>query len=240
AQGTDYMVIYYATDSLVRRTEIDDILAAVDSSMSLYKPYSLINKINSGGRGVFFIDEHFERVVRRSLDIYRNSNGLFDVTVAPLVELWGFGVQQATHVPDSAAVELARDCVGMDDIRISDRSIEKKKDCTRLDFNGIAQGYTVDLLADMLEKSGVKSYVVELGGELRVQGPKPDGSAIRVGIDRPIKEAGASLIMNAVIEVNHGAITTAGSYRRFATDGDRVITHHIDPRTGYPFQSGIV
>lgn len=240
AQGTDYTVTYYAADSLISRPEIDSLLAEIDSSMSLYKPYSLISKINKGGKGTFYIDKHFGRVGRKSLEIYWQSNGLFDVTVAPLVQLWGFGVGKVDRLPDSTEVRRARACVGMDKIRLGDTVLEKRYSCTQLDFNGIAQGYSVDVLADFLAGRGINSYVVELGGELRVKGPKPDGTPVLIGIERPVKGGGMSPIMNTIIEVSEGAVTTAGNYRKFITDGEQLISHHINPETGYPFQTGTI
>lgn len=240
AQGTDYTITYYAQDNVIQKAAVEQLLAAIDSSMSLYKPYSLINSINNGGRGYFKIDAHFRRVMRRSKEIYRDSNGSFDITVAPLVALWGFGVAPVSTFPDSAAVAQALACVGMDHVRLRRRGLLKKKACVKLDMNGIAQGYTVDELAGLLERNGIIRYIVELGGELRVKGRKPDGTLWRIGIERPADRDGRDIVINDVIELTHGAITTAGGYRRFLQDGDRKITHHIDPKTGYPFNTAII
>ncbi len=240
AQGTAYAITYYAQDSLVSRGAVEQLLAAIDSSMSLYKPYSLINRINSGGKGLFEIDSHFRRVMRRSLAIHRDSQGAFDITVAPLVALWGFGVEPVDQLPDSAAVSRALACVGMDQVRLRKRGLRKRNACVKLDMNGIAQGYTVDELATLLESSGVSRYVVELGGEIRVKGPKPDGTPMSIGIERPADRDGTDILVSDVIELTDGAITTAGGYRRFLQDGERRITHHINPKTGYPFDSAMI
>ena len=239
AQGTTYTITYYAQDSLVSREEVEQVLAMIDSSMSLYKPYSLINKINNG-EGTFRVDPHFGKVVRKSFEIYRRSGGLFDVTVAPLVRLWGFGTERMNHLPDSAAVRRARACVGMDRIRLRGSLLKKMQPCVQLDLNGIAQGYSVDVLAGMLESKGIGHYLVELGGELRVCGPKPDGTPIRIGIERPPKDGTQYPVINEVLELRNGAVTTAGNYRKFVMDGERRISHHINPETGYPFHTGVI
>ncbi len=239
AQGTTYAITYYANEAMVQKSSIDSVLAVIDSSMSLYKPYSLINKINGADKSVRIEDRHFLRVLKRSFDLYRISDGLFDITVGPLVQLWGFGVEAQNQFPDSAAVNRIRDCVGMDKIKLRGRRLIKLP-CVKLDMNGIAQGYSVDVLADYLEGRGVTHYLVELGGELRVKGPKPDGSPFRVGIERPRQVEGEGTAINDVVEIQEGAITTAGSYRKFLQDGDRRISHHIDPKSGYPSATGVI
>ncbi|MFC3196217.1 FAD:protein FMN transferase [Parapedobacter deserti] len=240
AQGTTYTVTYYANDKLVHRAEIDSVLAVIDSSMSLYKPYSLINKINAGGRGKYPIDEHFFRVFTKSLAIHKDSKGIFDITIAPLTNLWGFGTTEIEFFPDSIQVDKALACVGMDKLRLKGRLLEKKEPCVQLDMNGVAQGYSVDVLADYLEGKGITHYVVELGGELRVKGPKPDGTPVRIGIERPTSGDSGPLAINDVVEITEGAITTAGSYRNYMRDGNRKVSHHISPTTGYPFNTEII
>jgi Membrane-associated lipoprotein involved in thiamine biosynthesis len=240
AQGTNYTITYYATDQVLLRGSVDSLLTVIDSSMSLYKPYSLINKINGGGQGVYEVDEHFRNVLRKSSRIHRRSRGSFDITIAPLVQLWGFGAEAIRRLPDSADVSLALKCVGMDKIRLKGHRLEKKADCVQLDMNGIAQGYSVDLLADLLDRKGVRHYVVELGGELRVKGGRPDGTPMRIGIERPTTGSRNGTTLKTVITIAEGAVTTAGNYRKFQQDGAETLSHHIDPKTGYPFQTGII
>ena len=240
AQGTTYSVTYYADNISVSEAHIDSILAVIDNSMSLYNPHSLINKINNADGEIRLTDRHFYRVLKRSFDIYRQSGGAFDITVAPLVQLWGFGVDTVDHLPDSTAVSRVLPCVGMDKIRLKGTRLIKQQPCVQLDMNGIAQGYSVDVLADHLESQGITSYLVELGGELRVKGPKPDGSPFRIGIERPVHASGSSTVIDDVMELCDGAVTTAGNYRKFLKEGDRRLSHHINPKTGYPFSSGVI
>lgn len=240
AQGTTYAVTYYAQDQLVSKVAVDSILSVIDSSMSLYKPYSLINKVNDSDSAVQVTDEHFYRVLQRSFELYKQSGGMFDITVAPLVQLWGFGVEAVDHLPDSAAVDRVLRCVGMDKIRLKGRKLIKEQPCVQLDMNGIAQGYSVDVLANHLEGRGITRYLVELGGELRVKGPKPDGTPFRIGIERPTQLDGPITVIDDVVEIAAGAITTAGNYRKFLQEGERRVSHHINPKTGYPFATEII
>lgn len=240
AQGTTYAITYFAPSQLVSKVATDSILSVIDSSMSLYKPYSLINKINDTGKAARITDKHFHRVLQRSFELYRQSGGLFDITVGPMVQLWGFGVGPVDHLPDSAAVDSVLRCVGMDKVRLKGRKLIKKQPCVQLDMNGIAQGYSVDVLADHLESRGITRYLVELGGELRVKGPKPDGTPFRIGIERPTRAEETTTVVDDVVEIAAGALTTAGSYRKFLQEGDRRVSHHINPKTGYPFNTEII
>ncbi len=239
AQGTTYQISYYADTPLIRRASIDSIVTVIDRSMSLYQAQSMISRFNDSTETRMVLDPHFKAVVQKSFEIYRCSGGIFDVTVAPLVDLWGFGPVPQQSLPDRRAVEEALACVGMDKLQLRGDTLVKAEQCVRVDLNGIAQGYTVDVIAGFLESQRVGHYVVELGGELRVRGPKPDGSPLRIGIERPVAHGGAGL-MQDVLAINEGSVTTAGNYRKFIEDDGKTLSHHIDPKTGYPFQSGII
>lgn len=240
AQGTTYSITYYAAYPIITESAVDSIISVIDSSMSLYKPYSAISRFNKGKDSSVVVDDHFRKVVEKSFEIYRHSNGVFDITVAPLVQLWGFGPQKIQRFPDGNEVLETLACVGMDKIQLDGAVLSRKDTCVQLDVNGIAQGYTVDVLADFMEQKGVLYYIVELGGELRVKGPKPDGSPMRIGIERPPHKGSSSVTIQDIMEISEGAITTAGSYRKFLNDGERTVSHHIDPATGYPFETAIV
>lgn len=239
AQGTDYSIKYFARDSLVTKQSIDSILMVIDSSMSLYKPYSLINRFNETKQGLD-IDPHFAAVMRKSFQVYKATIGKFDVTVAPLVQAWGFGPKPISSFPDSMAVNTILECVGMNNLRLKGNHLTKTKPCIKVDLNGIAQGYSVDVIADYLIKKGITSFVVEIGGELRVKGPKPDGSWMRIGIEGPAASPNAEPVIRHIIRINNGAITTAGNYRKYLQKGARKIAHLIDPKTGYPLDNSLI
>lgn len=239
AQGTDYAVKYFAVDSVVTKGAIDSILSVIDSSMSLYKPYSAICRFNAAGEGLF-IDPHFAKVMRRSFDIYKDTEGKFDATVEPLVEAWGFGAKRVSSFPDSASVKTLLDCVGMNNLSLKGNYLKKSKPCIKVDLNGIAQGYSVDVVAGYLLQKGIRCFVVEIGGELRMKGPKPDGTSLRIGIEGPAASAGAEPVIRHVVSINNGAITTAGNYRKYLQKGSKKIAHLIDPKTGYPLDNALI
>lgn len=239
AQGTTWHITYYSSDSTVLSSQIDSILDKIDSSLSLYKPYSLISRFNSHPSGIH-MDKHLSAVVRQSLDTYRETDGLFDITVQQLVEAWGFSAQQPDKYPDSAAIRSLMTCIGSDQLSVRDGYLFKAQPCIHIDLDGIAQGYSVDILADFLEQQHINHYVVELGGELRVKGRKPSGEHMRIGIEAPNENEFESPVMQKILYMDDGAVTTSGSYRAWREHGGKKFSHTIDPRTGYPVDNELI
>ncbi|MEJ7560486.1 MAG: FAD:protein FMN transferase [Pedobacter sp.] len=239
AQGTDYSIKYFAKDSVVTQKAVDSILLQIDSSMSLYKTYSLINKFNASSFGVK-LDPHFLKVIQKSIKISKATNGVFDITVKPLVQAWGFGSKPILVFPDSAVIKQILPCVGVENLTLSGSYLRKKIPCVQIDLNGIAQGYSVDVVAELLTKKGIKSFVVEIGGELRIKGLKPDGTYFRIGIEGPANTDKAEPVMKHVIQLQEGAITTSGNYRKFLQQGSKKFSHLIDAKSGYPLQNSMI
>ncbi|MBO3270495.1 FAD:protein FMN transferase [Hymenobacter defluvii] len=240
AQGTTYTLTYYAADSVVKQAEVTQQLEEIDASLSLYRAGSLINQFNAAPRGVR-ADQHLQRVVGKALEVYRATNGLFDATVEPLVQAWGFGHQPAAGAPTPAAIQALLRSVGSDKLTLRGDSLLKQVPTLHLDLNGIAQGYTVDVLAALLERHGIRDYVVELGGELRVRGHRqPGGELLRIGIERPDTSAFALPALQQVIGLTAGGVTTSGNYRKFRRVGGQQAAHLINPKTGYPFRNELI
>ncbi|WP_316801298.1 FAD:protein FMN transferase [Pedobacter frigidisoli] len=237
AQGTDYTITYYATDSVATKKGIDSLLDDIDQSMSLYKANSLISRFNSSTSQIN-TDHYLDAVLKRSFEINKDTKGIFDITVAPLVQAWGFGPQKVDQKPDSAEIKSILACVGMENLHVENGSLTKTKPCVQIDLNGIAQGYSVDLIAGYLEKKGIKTYIAELGGELRISGPKPDGIAMKIGIEGPDEHDEPAI--RHIAMVNSGAITTSGNYRKFHQSGKKKISHLINARTGYPLENEMI
>src|SRR5437868_6293597 len=128
AQGTTYSIIYYAADSVVTKEQADSIFISIDSSLSIYKPYSLISRFNEDTDGVQ-MDKHLEVVARKSFVIYKESKGISDITVYPFVQLWGFGTKKITSIPDSATLRTQLPCIGTDKIFIVGKRLKKKMPC---------------------------------------------------------------------------------------------------------------
>ncbi len=208
--------------------------------MSLYEKGSLINQFNSSKTGVL-LDDHFKKVIVKSLEVNKMAGGYFDVTVEPLVQAWGFGVLKVDTLPGDAAVKLIKQHVGSNKLKIKNGFLSKSDPEVKIDLNGIAQGYSVDVLASFLEKKGIKNYLVELGGEIRVKGFKqPSNEPFSIGIESPRTNNFEPGSMQTIIQLKEGGITTSGNYRKFYMNGKKKISHLIDPDTGYPLQNEMV
>jgi len=180
-------------------------------------------------------------VVRKSIDTYQQTGGIFDITVEPLVQAWGFGPKKITALPDSATIRALKKCVGSNNLVLKGAELLKLKPCIKIDVNGIAQGYSVDVVANYLEAHGVRNYLVEIGGEIRVKGHKqPGGEKMKIGIEAPGDNDFELTMISRIVAVDSGAITTSGSYRKFYESQGKKISHLIDPRTGYPSQNELI
>ncbi|MCL7987515.1 FAD:protein FMN transferase [Sphingobacterium sp. lm-10] len=236
AQGTTYQVQYVAENAMVIKVSVDSIIDQIDQSMSLYQPHSLICMFNRELQYHRAVDTHMEKVIRKAIEVHQQSGGLFDITVKPLVDLWGFGSERIKQFPQKEAVDSVLSFVGMENIWLEDNRLHKRDLRIAIDLNGIAQGYTVDVLAQFLEVSGIENYLVELGGEIRTKGTKVGGADYEIAIERPNGEQSSSFVLN----VPGRAVTTSGNYRKQAYYQDRKIHHHINPKTGYPIQNSVV
>lgn len=239
AQGTTFHITYYAKSELVIQHEIDSIFDEIDRSLSIYKPHTLINRFNSSISGIE-MDVHLRSVVLKSMEIFKRSGGIFDITVYPFVQIWGFGTEKALSFPDSAVIDSVMTCVGTGKLRIEGMRLIKSNPCVKINVNAIAPGYTSDLIAAFLEKKGVRAYVVEVGGEIRVKGKKPNGSFMSIGIEAPAKNSFDVPFIQKVIQIKSGAITTAGNYRQYREEGTQRISHLLDARTGYPIKNNLI
>jgi FAD:protein FMN transferase len=239
AQGTTYSITYYASDSFVTKTRIDSLLAGLDESLSIYKQGSLINNFNASTKGSP-IDDHLQEVVAKSLEISKETKGMFDITIMPLTQAWGFGTNARTDPPTKAGIKKLLACVGSHHLQLKDKFLHKDLPCTMIDVNGIAQGYSVDMLADLLETNGINNYVVELGGEIRVKGRKPGNEKMKVGIESPVSAERDPGMMQKILVIDSGAITTSGNYRRYYESEGKKISHLLDPKTGYSISNELI
>lgn len=239
AQGTTYHISYFAKDSVVSVRDVDLVLAGIDSSLSLYKTYSTISKFNNSASG-YEIDDHFRKVFMKSVEVAEHTGGLFDITVQPLVQLWGFGPVQTQTSPDSALIQSTLQCVGAEKVKLHNQRLIKTLPCVKVDMNGIAQGYSVDVLAEFLKSRNINNFMVELGGEIRIEGQKPDGGFFKVGIEVPENKDSPVERFQQTLQVKSGAITTSGNYRNFRTSGTKRLSHIINPKTGFPEESELI
>ena len=237
AQGTTYHISYFSADNINYKKAIDSLLKDIDTSMSTWVPVSIISRINKNDSSVL-VDQYFMDVFNKSMEVSEKTGGLFDVTVGPLVNAWGFGFTKKVNV-DSAMIDSLLHFVGYKMVRLQGRKLIKAKPQIMLDFNAIAQGYSVDVLSSYLENKGINNYLVELGGEVKAKGKK-DKEDWKVGIDKPDEKATVERKLEAVISLNNKALATSGNYRKFYEEAGQKFSHIIDPRTGYPAKQNLL
>lgn len=238
-QGTTYSIKYQHPTFTDLSKQIDSLLLRFDRSLSTYDSTSIISSINRNIPGVR-TDSLFRTVFRESARVYQVTGGAFDITLGPVIDVWGFGAGERQEV-DSAMVDSLLDFVGMEKVHLDGDRLVKSTPEVRLNVNAIAQGYSVDVVSAYLEDLGCRNYMVEIGGEIRTHGVNEEGNFWRIGVDRP--EFGNMIPgeqLQVIINMHNRSLATSGNYRKFyEKDGVR-ITHSIDPVTGYPKASNLL
>jgi len=213
--------------------EIDSMFHLVNRSMSTYLPSSDISKINRGDKGIK-VDDMFKEVFKKADRIYKETHGVFDPTIGVLVNAWGFGPKNMESNLDSLRVQELLEYVGFDKVTLVNGEVEKIHTETYFDFNAIAKGYGVDVIARFLENHEVNNYMIEIGGEVRVKGVNSSLKLWRIAIQNPDLEA--SNPYQKIISLENEAMATSGNYRKFRIDpitGEKYV-HTLDTKTGYP------
>jgi thiamine biosynthesis lipoprotein len=241
--GTTYHIRYvsanprHEADKIKER--VDAVLEQVNSQMSTYDPDSELSRFNQKRTtDPVVVSRSLETVVRRALEIADETDGLLDVTVGPLVNLWSFGPQQRPEVtPTAEELAAAQAATGYQHLSVENHQLQKAIPELYVDLSTIAKGYGVDRVARLLEQMEIHNYLVEIGGEMRMKGAKPGNKAWRIAIEKPDNTQRAA---QRIIEPGNNAIATSGDYRNyFEQDGVRY-SHIIDPRTGKPIQHNLV
>lgn len=237
--GTQYSIVLADVPADVHvvalQSAVDARLERINDLMSTYRETSELSRFNASASTDWFpVSTETSLVVAEALRISDVSDGAFDATVGPLVNLWSFGPDpRVNHAPDAAALEAARMRVGyrMIEVRHDPPALRKTQDNVSLDLSGIAKGFGVDEIARLLDESGIGGYLVEIGGETRTKGSKDDGSVWRIGIESPLTEERR---VQRVVELRDQSLATSGDYRNYFEENGTRFSHTIDPRTGEP------
>lgn len=234
--GTYYHISYEAFHNFDE--ELWREMNRVNSSLSMFNQSSVISRINNNESDS--ADYLFCRMFQLAKEVYQVSGGLYDITVTPLVNAWGFGFKNETF-PDSARIDSLCLLVGMENIVLKDGKVIKQLPGIQMDASSIAKGLGVDLAAEYLEAKGVVNYMVEIGGEVRVKGESNKKRAWRVGIDRPKDDVTAqNRELQMILQLDAGALATSGNYRNFYMHEGKKYAHTINPLTGYPIQTEVL
>lgn len=217
------------------KAQLEALLEAVDQTMSTYRPDSQLSQFNrSTSTDWQPVAEDLAQVVTAALEVSRWSDGAFDVTVGPLVNLWGFGPDpRREQAPPDAAIEAAKARVGYHNLKVQRKppALRKLRPDLYLDLSAIAKGFAVDRLAEHLEALGVRDYLVEIGGEVRLKGDSPRGGGWRIAIEKPVPKVRQ---IEKILTLTDTAMATSGDYRNYFEVAGKRFSHTIDPRTGWP------
>jgi thiamine biosynthesis lipoprotein len=240
--GTTYHIKFYAeqVDPQAVQAEIDAVLVDINQSMSTYIEDSEINTFNRlDANEVMPISDDFRAVISESMRI-GNSTKTLDVTMGPLIDLWGFGPdKKPTKRPTNEALANMINNIGIDKLVLNEQGLVKTMADLELSFSATAKGYGIDKVAELLQSKGITDYMVEIGGELRIAGTKPDNQAWRIAIEQPDASPGERKVHRVLAPGNNG-IATSGDYRIFYTMDGETYTHLLDPMTGMPIKHDLV
>ena len=234
--GTQYNIKYKSAEDL--HEEIKATLMQVDNSLSMFNKRSIISAFNNNADAV--ANEMFTEVFNLAQEVAAKTGGAFDITVAPLVNAWGFGFKKG-ELPDSTTVEELRNKVGYTTVALVDGKVVKQNPGTMLDCGAIAKGYGCDAVARMLDSRNVTDYMIEIGGEVVTKGKNDKGTAWNISISKPTENTTA--INNehqAILSITDKGMATSGNYRNFRVENGKKYAHTIDPRTGYPVQHSLL
>lgn len=234
--GTTYSITYQYHENL--KSDIEDVMKQVDNSLSPFNKSSVITAINNNTSTK--ADKYLTEVFTLAQTVNKETDGAFDITVAPLVNAWGFGFRSGTK-PTEAQTDSLLAIVGQDKVTLKDGEIIKSDPHIMLDCSAIAKGFGVDKVAEFLAGKGIKNYLVEIGGEISARGMNSRGTEWNIGITKPVED---SLSINqenqAVLQITDKAMATSGNYRNFYYEGGKKYAHTINPHTGKPAQSDIL
>ena len=232
--GTYYNIIYQHAEELT--PHIESVLQAVDNSLSPFNKQSIITAINENRDTP--LDSMFLRVFTISQHISELTDGAFDITVAPLVNAWGFGYKNGIPT-DSATIQKLLQYTGYNTIAYNNGKIVKQHPETQLDCSAVAKGYACDQVARMLERKGCNNFMVEIGGEVVTKGKNNKGNDWVIGINKPI-EGGAAGELQERLHISGKSMATSGNYRNYRYENGKKVSHTTDPRTGYPVEHSLL
>ena len=234
--GTVYNITYQYDSDI--KQDIEAELQKVDNSLSPFNKTSIISKVNRNENPK--VDAMFTEVFNLAAKVSSETGGAFDITVAPLVNMWGFGTKQF-HRPDKESVDSLMRFVGFHKVSLRDGHVVKSDPRIQLDCSAIAKGYGCDVVARYLRSKGIKNFMIEIGGEVVTSGQNEKQLPWKIGVTKPTDDSlQDNQELQTILNVTDKAMATSGNYRNFYIDGGRKLAHTIDPHTGYPVQHSLL
>lgn len=234
--GTTYHVTYQCDSDLTQSIKAE--LLKVDASLSPFNKESVITAVNENMD--VQLDDMFKEVFNLAMDISKDTDGAFDITVAPLVNAWGFGFKNGFQ-PSSHQVDSLLQLIGYEKVSMVDGKVTKQDPRIMLDCSAIAKGYGTDRVARLLRSRGIQNYMVEIGGEVVTSGVNPERVPWKIGVTKPVDDSlNVGHELQTVLNVTNKAMATSGNYRNFYFKGGKKFAHTVDPKTGYPVQHSLL
>lgn len=234
--GTYYQITYIGKEENGLQHQIDSLLHYYSREFSIFDTLSTISKINNSKEHL--LNDVFIDLVEKSLAIGQQTNGAFDITIAPLVAYWGFGREEFDSV-DSVIIDSLLSLVGFQKIGLRNDTLLKSNEQIQLNFNAIAKGYIVDRVADFMKECGFNHFIVDIGGEMVCIGTK-NGKPWQVGIQTPTEDRNGAFEAMCTFPLTDKAVATSGSYRNYIEEKGERYTHIINPLTGYPQKNSLL
>ncbi len=237
--GTFYNIIYQHPEGKDMHEEIQQLFAEFDLSLSTFNPGSIISRINQNADSVI-LDKHFLEMYQMAAYVSALSSGAFDITVAPLVNAWGFGFGSKEQAEEPNISEILS-YTGFQKIALHDGRLIKSDPRIMLDASAIAKGQASDVVARFLEENGCRNIMVEIGGEVMCMGVNSRGLPWQIGIDKPTDDpANLEHELQAIVGISGVGLATSGNYRQFYYKDGKKYAHTINPRTGYPVDHNLL
>ncbi len=239
--GTSYHITLVAPANKINKQtilqlEIDKLLKDINQKMSTYQSDSEISVFNSKPSTEWIpISNEFHHVVKSALSISELSKGYFDITISPLVDLWGFGPKVKIKTPNKDDLNQAMSHIGYQNLRVQENpsALKKNNPLLKIDLSSIAKGYAVDKVSEFLSSKSIANHLVEIGGEVKAKGTNLSGKKWRIAIETPDIN---SRTFNGFIDLDNTAVATSGDYRNYYVENNERLSHIIDPKTGYPIK----
>lgn len=236
--GTIYHITYESHDGTDLHEGIKQMMDSLNRSLSTYDPNSTISKVNQNKEVT--LDPFFLTVFKKAEKVSALTEGAFDITVAPMVNVWGFGFKNKENVTPEL-IDSLKQLVGYTKVKLENGKIVKENPGTMLDCSAIAKGFGVDVVAAYIRDKGCKNYMVEIGGEVVAHGANPKGQTWNIGISKPEEDSFfKEQQLEAIAGLKDKALATSGNYRNFYVEGGKKYAHTIDPKTGYPVQHSLL
>lgn len=243
AQGTTYHISYWSNapvDGKALEASVIKAFAEIDKNLSNYRPDSVIESFNnSPSADSQLVGAEIVELFNLAAKVSRASQGCYDLTIKPLFDLWGFRGEALT-IPDDSVLRQTMAAIGLDKVVVVDDTHLQKPPQVRVDVSSVAQGYSVEKISQVLQQQGVRHYLVEIGGELKTHGHKPDGSAWRIAVEKPLPGEQRMLKVVTMPKDQPFAVMTSGTYRHYFDVNGQRYSHILDARTGKPVTHDLV